>query len=113
MKAKLCILSVLVLAASSGTTVAQTRHAPRTHLVCQDVRVKHVNSGDKNRVAGKAIGAVAGGLVGHQFGGGKGKTLTTIGGAVAGGAIGNEVQKSHQNRNATYTIERRCHEEYD
>lgn len=112
MKTKIFILSVLTLATLSGTTIAQTQYAQRTHLVCENVRVKHINSSDKHRVAGKAIGAVAGGLIGHQFGGGKGKVLTTVGGAVAGGAVGNEVQKSHQNENATYTIERRCHEEY-
>jgi uncharacterized protein YcfJ len=43
-------------------------------------------------------------------GGGKGKTLATVGGAVAGGVVGNQVQKAHQNDNATYTTERRCHE---
>jgi uncharacterized protein YcfJ len=38
-------------------------------------------------------GAVVGGLLGNQIGGGTGKTLATVGGAVAGGYAGNEVQK--------------------
>jgi uncharacterized protein YcfJ len=38
-------------------------------------------------------GAVVGGLLGHQVGGGTGKTLATVGGAAAGAYAGNEVQK--------------------
>jgi uncharacterized protein YcfJ len=33
-------------------------------------------------------GTVLGGVIGHQFGGGRGKDLATIGGAVAGAAVG-------------------------
>jgi len=42
-------------------------------------------------------------------GGGKGKTLATVGGAVAGGYVGNQVQKNHQNKNARYETHRECH----
>lgn len=38
-------------------------------------------------------GAVVGGLLGNQVGGGSGKTLATIAGAVGGGYAGNEVEK--------------------
>jgi outer membrane lipoprotein SlyB len=38
-------------------------------------------------------GAVVGGLLGNQIGGGSGKTLATIAGAVGGGFAGNEVEK--------------------
>lgn len=101
---------VLALSIVTGTAFAQSSE-PRTRTVCEDVPVKQVNSSDTHRVAGTAIGAVAGGLVGHQIGGGKGKTLATVGGAVAGGVVGNQVQKAHQDKNATYTTERRCHQE--
>ena len=43
--------------------------------------------------AGVVAGAVLGGLVGNQFGGGDGKTLATIAGAVGGGYAGNAVEK--------------------
>ena len=47
---------------------------------------------DATRVAlGSGIGAMAGGLVGHQVGGGKGKTLATVAGAAAGAGGGNMV----------------------
>lgn len=106
------VMTSLALAASifAGAVCAQTS-APRTRTVCEDVPVKQVNSSDTHRVAGTAIGAVAGGVLGNQVGGGKGKTLATVGGAVAGGVVGNQVQKAHQDNNATYTTERRCHEE--
>ena len=40
-------------------------------------------------------GAVLGGLVGNQFGGGTGKVLMTAAGAVAGGFIGDRLYKKH------------------
>ena len=42
---------------------------------------------------GIGVGAVVGGLLGHQVGGGNGKTLATIAGAVGGGYLGNEIAK--------------------
>lgn len=43
--------------------------------------------------AGVVGGAVVGGLIGNQFGGGSGKTLATVAGAAGGAYVGNEVQK--------------------
>lgn len=94
------------LFAHFGPAVAQDHHE-RTHEVCHNVRVRD-RPKDDHRIAGTAIGAVAGGLLGHQIGGGKGKTLATVGGAVAGGYVGNRVQKSSQDKHAGYHIERRC-----
>lgn len=76
---------------------------------CDDVQVKHQAAvKDKNRIAGTAIGAVAGGLLGSTIGQGNGKTIATIGGAVAGGYAGNQVQKSMQEKDVTTTTERQC-----
>ena len=47
----------------------------------------------QNSPVGIGIGAVVGGLLGNQIGGGNGKTLATIAGAVGGGYVGNEVAK--------------------
>ena len=102
--------AVLVLAAATAfnPTPAVAR------VVCRDVQVVHkVPHKDKHRIAGTAIGAVAGGLLGHQVGKGKGKTLATAGGAVAGGVIGNKVQKAHQESETYTTTERRCDEVQD
>lgn len=46
-----------------------------------------------NSPIGIGVGAVVGGLLGNQIGGGNGKTLATIAGAVGGGYVGNEVAK--------------------
>ena len=43
---------------------------------------------------GMVGGAVVGGLLGNQVGGGSGKKIATVGGAVAGGYAGNEIEKS-------------------
>jgi len=43
---------------------------------------------------GAAAGALLGGVLGHQVGGGNGKTLATIAGAVGGGLAGNAVEKN-------------------
>jgi len=50
---------------------------------------------DANEGSGLGVlaGAVLGGLVGNQFGGGDGKTVATIAGAVGGGWAGNTVEK--------------------
>jgi uncharacterized protein YcfJ len=47
----------------------------------------------RNSPIGIGVGAVVGGLLGNQVGGGNGKTLATIAGAVGGGYVGNEVAK--------------------
>jgi uncharacterized protein YcfJ len=39
--------------------------------------------------AGTVGGAVVGGVIGNQFGSGKGNTAATIGGALLGGYVGN------------------------
>lgn len=99
-------LAALTLAA--GVPDVHAQHRGR-HQVCEDVRVANAPAKDKHQIAGTAVGAVAGGLLGHQVGGGKGKTLATIGGAVAGGYAGKKVQEHHQEKNAGTHIERRCH----
>ena len=43
------------------------------------------------------IGAIAGGVLGHQVGGGRGRDAATVGGALAGGLIGNQVDRDQGN----------------
>jgi len=45
-------------------------------------------------MAGAAVGALLGGVLGHQVGGGSGKKIATVGGAVAGGVIGANVGRN-------------------
>ena len=102
-------LAAAMLASGPGPIHAQDYAQPRTRQVCHNVRVRD-RPGDQHQIAGTAVGAVAGGLLGHQVGGGKGKTLATVGGAVVGGYAGKKVQENHQENHASYHTERRCHE---
>jgi len=87
--------------------VRRTQHNPRQ--VCHDQVVTHTAPPkDQHRIAGTAIGAVVGGLLGHQVGGGKGKTLATVAGAVGGGYAGNRIEASRQHGQVTTSTERRC-----
>ncbi|HEX7112856.1 MAG TPA: glycine zipper 2TM domain-containing protein [Mizugakiibacter sp.] len=87
--------------------VKETISKPRQ--VCHDETVTHTKPvKDTHQIAGTAIGAIAGGLLGHQVGGGKGKTLATVAGAAAGGYAGHEIQKNHQENNTYTTTEQRC-----
>ena len=72
--------------------VKETIKTPRE--VCKDVAVtRQAPVKDEHQIAGTAIGAVVGGLLGNQVGGGNGKKLATVAGAVGGGYLGNEAQK--------------------
>jgi len=44
--------------------------------------------------SGTLIGAVSGGIIGNQFGSGKGKAVATVVGIIAGGIIGSEIGRS-------------------
>jgi outer membrane lipoprotein SlyB len=53
---------------------------------------------------GVAAGAVLGGLLGNQVGGGNGRTLATVAGAVGGGVAGNEVERRTRHGSTTYQV---------
>jgi len=91
----------------SVTPVREAASAPQQ--VCHDeVVTTHKPVQDTHQIAGTAIGAVAGGLLGNQIGGGKGRTLATVAGAVGGGYAGHEIQKNHQENATQQTTQRRC-----
>src|SRR5207302_9182252 len=68
---------------------------------------------DRERLLGSGLGAVVGGLLGHQVGGGSGKTLATVAGAAAGGYAGNKIQQKTQQGDTYTTTEQRCVTAYD
>ncbi|KPA51278.1 hypothetical protein VT25_18825 [Photobacterium leiognathi subsp. mandapamensis] len=91
---------------------AVTKTVTEPHEVCEQVAVTHKAAPkDENKILGTVVGAVAGGVLGHQVGGGNGKKVATVAGAVAGGAAGNVVQGKMQANNTTTTMEKRCHTE--
>ena len=46
--------------------------------------------------AGAVVGAIAGGVLGHQIGSGRGNDAATVGGAIIGGLIGNQVERERR-----------------
>ena len=91
--------------------ISKTTTSSHPHQVCRDETVTHQEPyKDQHQIGGAVVGGVVGGLLGNQIGGGKGNTLATLGGAAAGAFAGHEIQKKHQEDNATYTtVENRCH----
>ena len=88
--------------------VRETVNTPRE--VCEDVAVTHkAPVKDEYKILGTATGAVVGGLLGNQIGGGSGKKIATVAGAVGGGYAGNKVQGNMQDKDTYTTTERRCH----
>nr|WP_304665637.1 glycine zipper 2TM domain-containing protein [Pseudomonas tremae] len=77
--------------------------------VCKDVTVtRQAPVKDKHQIVGSVIGAVAGGLLGNQVGGGNGKKIATVAGALGGGYAGNRVQEGMQERDTYTTTQNRC-----
>ncbi|GDX06730.1 glycine zipper 2TM domain-containing protein [Buttiauxella sp. A111] len=96
----------------SATPIKETVKTPRKE--CQNVTVTHRRPvQDENRIIGSALGAVAGGVIGHQFGGGRGKDVATVVGALGGGYAGNQVQGNMQDRDTYTTTEQKCKTVYD
>lgn len=61
----------------SAKPIKETVKTPRQE--CRNVTVTHRRPvQDENRIAGSVLGAVAGGVIGHQFGGGRGKDVATV-----------------------------------
>jgi uncharacterized protein YcfJ len=101
--------SAKVLSAHALTRTVKT---PRQE--CHDETVTHTKPvKDPDRLLGTGLGAVVGGVLGHQVGGGNGQTLATVAGAAAGGYAGNKIQQRTQQGDPYTTTEQRCSTVYD
>jgi len=61
-------------------------------------QIRVVEQSDWKKYAAPAAGAVVGGVIGHQFGGGSGKTALTVVGALGGGMAGHKVEEKHRDK---------------
>ena len=96
----------------SAKALTRTIKSPRQECHDESVtRTKPIK--DQDRLLGTGIGAVVGGLLGHEIGGGSGKTLATIAGAAGGGYAGNKIQEKTQQGDTYTTTEQRCNTVYD
>ncbi|MFM0208029.1 glycine zipper 2TM domain-containing protein [Paraburkholderia sediminicola] len=68
------------------------------------VAINTVQASEPTTGLGALGGAVAGGLVGNQIGGGRGKILTTIAGVVGGGLAGNGIEHAVR-KQTTYQVQ--------
>jgi len=72
------------------------------------VERQQVNEPPRANPGGVIAGALIGGILGHQIGGGTGRDVATAGGAIAGAAIGNNVANQN-NPGGSYARDvRRC-----
>lgn len=78
------------------TSVRAVVGAPTERCWIERQQVNEPSRGKAN-VGGAIAGALIGGILGHQVGGGTGKDIATVGGAVAGGAIGSNVGRDKDN----------------
>ncbi|ODP33999.1 glycine zipper 2TM domain-containing protein [Pandoraea sp. ISTKB] len=75
-------------------TAAPTQQQAATCSTCGTVQsVQPIRTEGHATGLGAVGGAVAGGLLGNQFGAGNGRTAMTVVGALGGGLAGNEVEK--------------------
>ena len=96
----------------SVRALIKTLKTPRQE--CRDEQVTRAKPvKDHERLVGTGLGAVVGGLLGNQIGGGNGKALATVAGAAAGGYAGNQIQQKVQQGNTYTTTEQRCTTVYD
>ncbi len=77
------IFGVLALAAGA-LSVGTTEASAARYYFGSECR-------EQNRAAGTILGAIAGGIIGSQFGHGGGKAAATVGGVVLGGMAGNAI----------------------
>ncbi|HKN02368.1 MAG TPA: glycine zipper 2TM domain-containing protein [Buttiauxella sp.] len=96
----------------SATPIKEIVKTPRQE--CRNVAVTHRRPvQDENRIIGSALGAVAGGVIGHQFGGGRGKDVATVVGALGGGYAGNQVQGNMQESDTYTSTQQKCNTVYE
>lgn len=96
-----------VAQAAPPPPVAQPAPRPVAPAVCQSCGVVESIGEYKTEGHGTGVGAVggavAGGLVGHAFGGGNGRTVTTVLGALGGGLAGNSIER-HVRSTTSYRV---------
>lgn len=99
-------LAATAAACAFTLTTPGVAHAQGTDRKCSNcgriVKITAAEQSDWKKYAAPAAGAVLGGVIGNQFGGGSGKTALTVVGALGGGLIGHKVEKN--SRDTTYEV---------
>lgn len=83
-----------------------TVNKPETQ--CWNEQVPHYRESSGASYTPAIAGAILGGVIGNQFGGGKGKDAMTAAGMLLGGSIGNDYRKASLGTQSYTTTEKRC-----
>lgn len=97
------IVAIAILLAGCAEPQSHPYDSPMYHQGVVD-RIEVIRKGDSNNIAGTIIGGIAGGLIGHQIGGGSGQTAATIIGGVGGAVAGNQIQQRTRGANETFRV---------
>jgi outer membrane lipoprotein SlyB len=90
--------------ARASTRVAQEEPASRWCANCGNIEsIRTITTRAQGSGLGAAGGAILGGLLGNQVGGGHGRQLATVAGAVGGAVVGNQVE-GNMKANHSYEI---------
>ena len=84
----------------------QTISTPTTQQVCNVVEVPVYGRNGQASTGDTVLGAIIGGAIGNQFGGGSGKDAATVLGAIVGADVANK--KGGQQQIIGYRQEQRC-----
>jgi outer membrane lipoprotein SlyB len=88
-------MSAYLLAAATGSVVMA-----ETPVRAEEGKVEAIElyrtSDNKLVNGGTVIGGIAGGVIGHQIGSGRGNTAATIVGTIGGAVVGNEIEKKQR-----------------
>ena len=116
MKRKLIVLAVASVSALASTAFAESfgdrarvvsahpvyERIPVTREQCWNERSRGYEERRVTRTdtgapigAGTVLGAIVGGVAGHQVGRGRGNDAATVGGAIVGGLIGNQMERNN------------------
>ena len=87
--------ALALTAAQIGDAAAQAKKCTNCGRVQQ---IKVSESSDWKKYAAPVGGAVVGGVIGNQFGGGSGKTALTVVGALGGAFTGHKVEEKHRDK---------------
>lgn len=87
--------------------VWQQVRIPVENDVCWNEQVQHVAPARRS-VTPRILGAIVGGVIGHQFGGGSGQDIMTVAGAALGASVAAD-QQHRSNPDRVYSsTQRRC-----
>lgn len=91
----------------SATPIYETVQVSYPEEQCWKERVRHQGWGHEGSYTPVIAGAIVGGVVGNQFGGGRGRDALTVAGALLGASVGNDLA-TRGRRGGYVRVERRC-----